>query len=195
MWNRTSIQMENRLDAVWRCEIVKSGWSFNIPLGIFYLDFFLSNIYFIPIHRECNAISTIVRRFNHIIIIFTRSTVTLLKNFKSRKRGKLLKDFSGIKIYRDSFKVRPYGDEGQFYDWLDLSGRVQRSPAAASHESGNWRVSPNQLIGSVSIGRLSNPKLEDTANREGMRPNREYDCFIEIIQGPSQGFSKISSNE
>ena len=44
-------------------------------------------------------------------------------------------------------------------------------------------MSPNQLIGSVSIGRLSNPKLEDTANREGMRPNREYDCFIEIIQG------------
>ncbi|MFG6344403.1 MAG: ATP-binding protein [Lachnospiraceae bacterium] len=111
------------------------------------------------------------------------STVTLLKNFKSRQRGKLLKDFSGIKIYRDSFKVRPYGDEGQFYDWLDLSGRVQRSPAAASHGSGNWRVSPNQLIGSVSIGRLSNPKLEDTANREGMSPNREYDCFIEIIQG------------
>lgn len=111
------------------------------------------------------------------------STVTLLKNFKSRQRGKLLKDFSGIKIYRDSFKVRPYGDEGQFFDWLDLSGRVQRSPAAASHESGNWRVSPNQLIGSVSIGRLSNPKLEDTANREGISPNREYDCFIEIIQG------------
>lgn len=111
------------------------------------------------------------------------STVAIIKNFKSRKRGKLLKDFSGIKIYRDSFKVRPYGDEGQFYDWLDLSGRVQRSPAAASHESGNWRVSPNQLIGSVSIGRLSNPKLEDTANREGMSPNREYNCFIELIRG------------
>ncbi len=112
-----------------------------------------------------------------------KSTVMIIKDFKSRKRGKLLKDFSGVKIYRDSFKVRPYGDEGQFYDWLDLSGRVQRSPAAASHESGNWRVSPNQLIGSVSIGRLSNPKLEDTANREGMSPNREYDCFVEIIQG------------
>ena len=37
------------------------------------------------------------------------STVAVIKDFKSRKRGKLLKDFSGIKIYRDSFKVRPYG--------------------------------------------------------------------------------------
>ncbi len=88
-----------------------------------------------------------------------------------------------IKIYRDSFKIRPYGDEGQFYDWLSLSERALRSSVSASHESGNWRVSPNQLIGSVSIGRLSNPKLEDTANREGMSPNREYDCFIEMIQG------------
>ena len=112
-----------------------------------------------------------------------RSTVGIVKDFKSRKRKKLLDDFSGIKIYRDSFKVRPYGDDGQFFDWINLSLRVQKSPAAASHESGNWRVSPNQLIGSVSISRMNNPKLEDTANREGMSLNREYDCFIELIQG------------
>ena len=112
-----------------------------------------------------------------------KSTVEIVKNFKSRKRKKLLSDFSGIKIYRDSFKVRPYGDEGQFFDWINLSLRVQKSPAAASHESGIWRVSPNQLIGSVSISRMNNPKLEDTANREGMSLNREYDCFVEILQG------------
>lgn len=112
-----------------------------------------------------------------------KSTVKIVKDFKSRKRKQLLKDFSGIKIYRDSFKVRPYGDEGQFFDWISLSIRVQKSPAAASHESGNWRVSPNQLIGSVSISRMDNPKLEDTANREGMSLNREYDCFVEILQG------------
>lgn len=112
-----------------------------------------------------------------------KSTVEIVKDIKSRKRKQLLNDFSGIKIYRDNFKVRPYGDEGQFFDWINLSLRVQKSPAAASHESGNWRVSPNQLIGSVSISRMDNPKLEDTANREGMSLNREYDCFVEILQG------------
>lgn len=111
------------------------------------------------------------------------STVQIVKDFKSRKRKQLVNDFSGIKIYRDDFKVRPYGDYGQFYDWINLSERVQKSPAAASHESGNWRVSPNQVIGSVSISRIQNPKLEDSANREGMNLNREYDYFIEIIQG------------
>lgn len=117
-----------------------------------------------------------------------KSTVEIIKDFKSRKRKKLLDDFSGIKIYRDSFKVRPYGDEGRFFDWINLSSRVQKSPAAASHESGNWRVSPNQVIGSVSIGRIKNPKLEDNANREGMSLNREYNCFIEIIQGILEKF-------
>lgn len=112
-----------------------------------------------------------------------KSTVAIVKDFKSRKRRQLLKDFSGIKIYRDQFKVRPYGDEGQFFDWIDLNGRVQRSPAAASHETGIWRVASNQLIGSVSISRMDNPKLMDTANREGMSLNREYDCFVEILQG------------
>lgn len=117
-----------------------------------------------------------------------KSTVEIIKDFKSRKRKKLLDDFSGIKIYRDSFKVRPYGDEGIFFDWINLSSRVQKSPAAASHEIGNWRVSPNQVIGSVSIGRIKNPKLEDNANREGMSLNREYYCFIEIIQGILEKF-------
>lgn len=112
-----------------------------------------------------------------------KSTVEIVKDFKSRKRKQILNTYSGIKLYRDDFKVRPYGDEGQFFDWINMSLRVQKSPAAASHESGNWRVSPNQLIGSVSISRMNNPKLEDTANREGMSLNREYECFIEIIHG------------
>lgn len=111
-----------------------------------------------------------------------KSTVEIIKDFPLRKRKKLLDDFSGIKIYRDSFKVRPYGDQGQFYDWLCLSERVQASPAAASHRTGKWRVSPNQLIGSVAISRMGNPNLKDTANREGMSLNREYDYFIELIQ-------------
>lgn len=112
-----------------------------------------------------------------------KSTVEIVRDFKSRSRKRLLKNFSGVKIYRDGFKVRPYGDVGQFYDWLNMSERVQKSPAAASHHEGYWRVSPNQLIGSVTISRIDNPRLEDNANREGMTLNREYDYFIEIIQG------------
>lgn len=118
----------------------------------------------------------------------TKSTVEIIKDIKVRKRKKLLKDFSGIKIYRDEFKVRPYGDEGVFYDWVNLSERVQKSPAAASHLSGNWRVSPYQVIGSVSISRITNANLEDTANREGMNINSAYYAFVKLIQGIFEKF-------
>lgn len=112
-----------------------------------------------------------------------KSTSEIIRAYKSNKRKDILKTFSGVKLYRDNFKVRPYGDKGQYMDWINLSERVQKSPAAASHESGKWRVSPNQLIGSVSISRVANPYLADNANREGMKLNREYDAFIMMLQG------------
>lgn len=117
-----------------------------------------------------------------------RSKVEIIKDFKVRERKRLINNFSGVKIYRDNFKVRPYGDEGTYYDWINLSERVQKSPAAASHETGNWRVSPNQVIGSVSISRLKNKELEDTANREGMSLNEPYYLFIELIRGIFEKF-------
>lgn len=110
------------------------------------------------------------------------SSIEITKDYVIKTRKQILDNFPGIYLYRDNYKVRPYGEEGQFYDWLDLSGRVQRSPAAASHQSGMWRVSPNQLIGSVSISRLDNPLLVDSANREGLMLNSEYYAFVNIIQ-------------
>lgn len=42
----------------------------------------------------------------------------------SRKRGQWLKEFGGIKIYRDNFFVRPYGVPGtDTFDWLGLDAR------------------------------------------------------------------------
>ena len=86
-----------------------------------------------------------------------KSTVEIVKDFKSRKRKQLLREFSGVKIYRDSFKIRPYGDEGSIFDLVKFKQPSSESPAAASHESGDWRVGPNQVIGSVSISRIENP--------------------------------------
>lgn len=112
----------------------------------------------------------------------SNSDVPISKRFNATKRKKLLESFSGIKIYRDNFKVRPYGENGgTAYDWLNLSERQQRSPAAASHYSGNWRVQPYQIIGSVNIGRDSNPFLKDMANRESLSSNDVFESFKTII--------------
>lgn len=106
----------------------------------------------------------------------------IMKKVATRKRKELLDHFSGIKIYRDNFKVRPYGDEGALYDWLGLGIRAQKSPAAPSHLRGRWRVEPYQLIGWVKIGRETNPELEDMANREGIALTDAYYIFVNMLQ-------------
>ncbi|MCI8568854.1 MAG: sensor histidine kinase [Bacilli bacterium] len=111
-----------------------------------------------------------------------KSEFSIIKDIKVNRRKKLLSSFSGIKIYRDNFKVRPYGEEGPMYDWLQLGSRVQSSPAGITHPTGSWRVNTYQLIGNVNISRINNPNLEDMANREGLALNDTYYLFVELIQ-------------
>lgn len=106
----------------------------------------------------------------------------IMKKFSTRKRKKLLEQFSGVKIYRDDFKVRPYGDEGAMQDWIGMSTRVQKSPASVAHPNGAWRVQPYQMIGLVRISREGNPLLVDMANREGIALTNTYYIFVDILR-------------
>lgn len=88
--------------------------------------------------------------------------------------------FGGIKIYRDNFRVRPYGEKGtSSYDWLSLGSRNSGS-AAIKHKTGRWRVAPNQILGIINISRM-NVNLPDQANREGIVETPEFDVLKEII--------------
>lgn len=108
--------------------------------------------------------------------------VEIMKPVVSANRKEILTHFSGIKLYRDGFKVRPYGEEsGPSYDWLNLGLRAQRSPAPISHDSGSWRVRTNQIIGAVKITKEGNPNLIDMANREGLAVNDSFVAFVTLI--------------
>lgn len=111
-----------------------------------------------------------------------KSEYSVVKDIKVNKRKELLKQFSGIKLYRDNFKVRPYGEDGPMYDWLGLGRRSQLSPAGVTHPTGLWRVEPYQIIGNINISRTSNKNLTDMANRESLALNDTYYLFIEIIK-------------
>lgn len=111
-----------------------------------------------------------------------KSEFNFIKDIKVNRRKQLLSSFSGIKIYRDNFKVRPYGEDGPMYDWLQLGSRVQASPAGITHPTGYWRTNTYQLIGNVNISRIENPNLVDMANREGLTLNDTYYLFVELIQ-------------
>ena len=102
------------------------------------------------------------------------------RQFQAGTRKTWLEQFGGIKIYRDNFAVRPYGEvDSRAFDWLALGHRVATSPVAASRKG--WRVSPQNLAGTVSISREANKQLCDQANREGIIENEHYTVFRRII--------------
>lgn len=111
-----------------------------------------------------------------------KSDFAIVKDVPVRSRKALLSHFSGIKLYRDNFKVRPYGDEGSLFDWLQLDERVNRSPGGVASSGGQWHVRSYQMLGIVKIGRVDNPMLYDMANREGLTQNESYFYFIRILQ-------------
>lgn len=99
---------------------------------------------------------------------FPRKEVTLDEQTLGRSQlNTFLDSNQGIRIFRDRFRVKPYGAPDGSGDWLRLSFRKTISPAAVSRV-GDWRVAYNQLVGAAFIGRENNPNLADQTNREGL---------------------------
>ena len=100
--------------------------------------------------------------------------------FQPGPRKTWLDEFGGIKIYRDNFAVRPYGElNSRAFDWLALGQRVAVSPVAASRRG--WKVSPQNLAGTVMISRAANARLYDQTNREGIIDNDHFAVFRTVI--------------
>lgn len=96
-------------------------------------------------------------------------------------RKNFAKEFGGIKLYRDHFRVRPYGEYGDNdFDWLELAPRQRRSPAGLGHMKGNWRVASEQMIGIVDISR-ENTNLDDAANRNGIQEGIGFDQLKKVL--------------
>lgn len=101
------------------------------------------------------------------------------KSINTKERKSVLDKFGGVKIYRDSFRVRPYGDPTN--DWLKLGARVAQSPAGAGQRIGDWRVRPEQTAGIITISRKSNSLLLDKSDRGGLQENETLEIFKNII--------------
>lgn len=97
----------------------------------------------------------------------------------SSARKNWLAKFGGVRIFRDDFRVRPYGENGN--DWLDLGRRQAQSPAGAGQKVGGYRIRPNQIAGVVNISRISNPAFEDKSSREGIQENDAFVVFKNLL--------------
>lgn len=84
----------------------------------------------------------------------------------------------GVVLYRNAFSIDSFDGEK---DWLGLNQRSRKSPAAATHSTGAWRVRANQLSGKVEIDKKENYQLRDLANRQGLEENEYFKLFVRII--------------
>ena len=80
--------------------------------------------------------------------------------------------FAGVNIYRDGFRVLPYGEPNN--DWLRLDLRRVMTPG--------MRLSNNQIVGHISISADRNTGLKDQSNREGLDENQSYSDLREIMK-------------
>ena len=116
-----------------------------------------------------------------------RDTQLGSKNFKSTEIGNFLDFNQGVRIYRDNFRVKPYGEPNGHGDWLRLAYRRIQSPeGVAQNEPGRWRVGYNQIVGAVFISHENNPELNDQTNREGLLQGGAFDHLnvfsLKVIQ-------------
>jgi signal transduction histidine kinase len=86
----------------------------------------------------------------------------------------MIRPNSGVKVFRDGFRVYPYGNFED--DWLGLDARK----IGTSFE---LRISRNQVIGAIEISSMSNNQLMDKTDREGLIDNQSYQDFRDLILG------------
>jgi signal transduction histidine kinase len=101
------------------------------------------------------------------------------KEINSATRRAWLNKFGGIKIFRDDFRVRPYGENGD--DWLLLGERQAQSPAGAGQRIGGYRIRPNQISGTIMISRITNELFQDKSGREGLQETPAFELFKNIL--------------
>ena len=104
-----------------------------------------------------------------------RENITSLGKELDLKYGeakKILDEQSGISIYRDGFRVLPYGTPNN--DWVRLDLRRVNNPTL--------RLSNNQIVGYILISTEENPLLKDQSNREGIVEGEAFDDLKEYIK-------------
>ncbi len=135
-----------------------------------------------PIHDGALAS---VGPFSFELHWFNRRRLTGIDGIGDLRTVKELQErWSGVLLFRDRFRVFPYGDDED--DWLALDRRALRRTG--------YTLNKTQFIGRVVISRTGNPELVDQTNREGLRETPEQavltDVMHYVVQHVLWGFLK-----
>lgn len=88
-----------------------------------------------------------------------------------RDARKLLDSIAGIAIYREGFRVRPYGDSEN--DWLTLDAKRVQNPS--------MKIGHNQVAGVLVIDDENTSQLLERSSREGLEENGSFRRLQSLI--------------
>lgn len=94
--------------------------------------------------------------------IYQRDTLSGMKMQEAAEMGR---SYGGIRVYRNGFRVLPYGEPSN--DWLKLDIDSQRREFLFPAANRNF-------FGHVSLNQIDNPLFEETSSREGLLENEAF---------------------
>lgn len=112
------------------------------------------------IDRETDSLKALIRRLNR------------QNELTAEDLRKTLDETTGVAIYRDGFRIRPYGDNDQ--DWLTLDRRRVQDPSK--------HIGHNQVIGTLTVGDEAKSGLVEKSSREGLEENASYRRLVGLMR-------------
>lgn len=100
-------------------------------------------------------------------------TPELITGFSLSTLTDMGREYGGIRIYRDGFRVLPYGEPGD--DWLRLAYDTGRRHLLVP-------ASNNNFFGQVELSSEDNVLLEETSSREGLIDNEAFAELAEFVR-------------
>lgn len=97
----------------------------------------------------------------------------LLKASGRREASVIMSRYLGLKVSKNGFGVKPYGEEEQ--DWLGLGAQRVKKHIVS--------IGPNQILGYTFLYSPENDGLSEKTNREGFFENKAFIVFKKSITG------------
>lgn len=98
----------------------------------------------------------------------------LIDGFSVRTAIDVGAEYGGIRVYRDGFRVLPYGEHRD--DWLKLAYDTGRRHLLVSANNNNF-------FGQIELASDENVLLQETSSREGLIENEAFVQLAEFVRG------------
>lgn len=125
-----------------------------------------------PDERPCGTVSVQLyvydREADAVKKTMTRAG---LGDMSAAEARHVISEIAGVAIYRNGFRIRPYGDSEN--DWLTLDRRRVQDPSL--------RIGHNQVAGYVSVGDQEDSGLVERSSREGFEENGAFARLKHLI--------------